>query len=1012
MKVVFKPFDWKSWEINDGGDKSFHIEAYSHNRESEPVLIRIEEFTPWCYAELPDRNWEQHNISNIQKHLTKILGDDAPLKCVLTWRKKYYYYRGEKKYPLLLVSFKNMSALKHFTGLIKKPISLKDEGTIHLIARETSISQIKKLCSVRKINFISWIQAEAEEVFPSEEMYITMNNGFKHEYIVNWRDLEPVPQDECSLWRVNPTILSFDGEMMSFSGKSFPNALHIKDNIIMLGYTFERLNDISTRKKYLLVYGPHEPLEGVEVRCFNSELEMLNGHCDLINELNPDILIGHNIYGFDYNYMNTRLTNNNQKWKECARIRDRIPTPAGGSWSSSAYGLNETFYIQMDGRISIDTLPLIRRDFKLDKYTLDFCAKTFLKKSKVDIEINDMFRYFKLAHGWLDKELKTACEGVTIFPFLNSLRLHKSEIIEKVIKVFEQYKGTPECYPAIKEIYDENKPAVMAVVGRYCVQDTILPIELFSKLNSWISISELSSIVKVTIMESFTRGQQIRNLSQTYDLAYDQGYYLDERIAPKYPFVGAYVHHPIPGLYEDVISFDFASLYPSIIIAYNICPTTFIPAEIEIDESKCNIIEWRENGKSYEEALKLYREKIRMLNEDRDIDEEDIKVDTESVEFKYCMKEFMQERKYRFRFLKSEYRKGLLPQNLEFLISKRKATRLVMENEEEGSYNYNILNIRQNNYKVSANSGYGGLGASTSKIELMEGAMCVTALGRKHIHEVMEKVKECGGIQVYGDTDSCMVRFPEISREKLYEFGKQKAKEFSIGLPAPMKLEFERAYAMFFILTAKRYANVILRPDGSVETDPDKIYKKGIVLARRDNCLFLRQLYKDVLLCILYGKGFEEATNVILSYFRNLLSGKIPISSLTIIKSLNISYKSESNPMYMFSNRMRKMGKLINAGDRLEYVFVKTDNPKDKQGDRMMLPEILEANPGKYKLDYFYYIEKQLTKPIQQLMEIAYNVYPNFLTNIVRNFKNYYNVVENIESISKKNKSKLVIVRK
>lgn len=1009
MKITFKPFDWKSWEDNVDGENAYHIEIYGHNKESEPTLVRVEGFTPWCYAELPEGNWDQMKVMAIHSHLNKVLGNDAPLKCFLVRRKRYYYYRGNKTYPLLLVSFKTESALRHFAAIIKKPLTVSGMQSVSLTIRENNISQVKKLCAMQKINYICWLQAEAEEVFQAEERSIN-NGGFMHEYIVNWRDLRAVPEQECSLWRVNPTILSWDIETLAYTPKTFPNALNIKDQVVMIGFTFAKLNDLENARKYLLTVGKHADIPGVDVRRYACEEDLLSGFCQLILECNPDITIGHNIYEFDFPYMNKRLSIKNRIWDNCSRIKNRPPNFRNMNWSSSAYGANTICYLQMDGRISIDTLPLIRRDYKLSVYNLDFCAKTFLKKSKIDLDKQDMFRYFKLGLKMLDNEIKEAAEGISIHPFQNSLRLHSDEVVDEAIAIMREYRGDKDLrVQKIRELYDREIPNAMALAGKYCSQDTIIPIELFIRLNSWLSISELSSIVKTTIMESFTRGQQIRNLSQTYDLIYENGMYLDSRVAPSYPIVGAYVHHPEPGLYENVISFDFASLYPSIIIAYNICPTTYVPPEIEIDESLCHIIEWEEKGLPEKEATVKAKKAI----EDEDSDDEDEDYQDKGVRLKKMIEYFMTDRHYRFRFVKAEHKKGLLPQNLQNLLAKRKATKAVMEMEPEDSDNYKQLNIRQNNYKVSANSGYGGLGAKTSLIELVEGAMCVTAIGRENIHKIMDKIVASKGIQVYGDTDSCMVNFPDVPRDQIYEFGKNKAKELSIGLPPPMKLEFERAYADFFILSAKRYANVILRPDGTVETDPDKIYKKGIVLARRDNCVVLRSLYKQVLLGILYHKSFEEVVQLITDFIRDIFSGNVPLSNFVIVKGLNSSYKSENVPMLIFARRMKEMGKLINPGERVGYVLTRVADSKAKQGERMVLPEIFEDRKGEFKIDYLYYFEKQLMKPIQQLMEIAYHVHPNFMKKIYTNFKNYTTVVDHIKEIArKKAKSRLVIVRK
>ena len=52
------------------------------------------------------------------------------------------------------------------------------------------------------------------------------------------------------------------------------------------------------------------------------------------------------------------------------------------TWESSAYGIQNLNILQISGRIMLDVYPIISRDYKLDKYTLDFVSKKFIGKGK------------------------------------------------------------------------------------------------------------------------------------------------------------------------------------------------------------------------------------------------------------------------------------------------------------------------------------------------------------------------------------------------------------------------------------------------------------------------------------------------------------------------------------------------------------------------------------------------------------------------------------------------------
>ena len=105
---------------------------------------------------------------------------------------------------------------------------------------------------------------------------------------------------------------------------------------------------------------------------------------------------------------------------------------------------------------------------------------------------------------------------------------------------------------------------------------------------------EMSNVVGVTPVELFTRGEQLRILSQVYDEASKDDIVIDERTIPRMEYEGGFVYEPIPGLYHYIPCLDFKSLYPTVMISHNIDYRTFVPPELmdKIDDDKCHVIEW------------------------------------------------------------------------------------------------------------------------------------------------------------------------------------------------------------------------------------------------------------------------------------------------------------------------------------------------------------------------------------------------------------------------------------
>ena len=107
-------------------------------------------------------------------------------------------------------------------------------------------------------------------------------------------------------------------------------------------------------------------------------------------------------------------------------------------------------------------------------------------------------------------------------------------------------------------------------------------------------------------------------------------------------------------------------------------------------------------------------------------------------------------------------------------------------------------------------------------------------LSQKLIHE---KYNKANGFAIdskvfYGDTDSVMVRFGANTIEEALELGKEASLYVSQHFESPIKLEFEKVYCPFLLMSKKRYAGLLW----TNKDNYDKIDCKGIENVRRDNC--------------------------------------------------------------------------------------------------------------------------------------------------------------------------------
>jgi DNA polymerase elongation subunit (family B) len=967
------------WVVKDKycDDDHVAIHCWGMDKDSTPYLLRFNTFPAFCHIELPliVRNrvytWKRHDVDTFMELLNKILGDD---KCRYTFvmRKKTYYYRGNRKFPMINVCFDNLSAMQKCSNILNKPLKTDNWGFIQCNVWESKIPLVRKLLTAKNVRYSQWFQVKATKV--EEELRIST---CKNEYIAEWETMKPIDNEICQEWCTNPRVLAFDIECYSHNHRAMPCKYESPHLAYMISCIFQRYNKPETRKRYAMIIGdcnhiPKEKLDHCELYKVNTEQELVNKFAEVIKETDPEIITGYNIFSFDYPYLDHRLKRRNHEWPEMGRIISEKSIMTSKIWKSGAYGHQSINILNMEGRISVDLLPIIKRDHKLEKYDLNTVCRHFLDKGKFDITAPEMFKIYE--------DMKIALNKVTA--------IEKEEETNVSLKTDYDHISKKQIAKEELEIAKEKTTDVM----EYCIRDSELVIELMEKINVWVGLIELSNIVGTTIVELFTRGQQLRCLSQLYDLAARTGYIVDERIAPAFTFAGGFVFEPIPGLYENVICLDFASLYPSIIQAYNICYTTLVHPDDEhlVADIDCNIIEFDQ--------------------EDKEIQEEEEEVLKEIGKRKKKKTPEPVMKHYKFKFYKGQ--EGLLPKLVRQLVAERNAVRQKLEGEKNPVIKA-VLNARQLALKVSANSFFGFLGVQNGgKMPLIEGAMSITAKGRELIGIVQKHLEaKHGGRMVYGDTDSCMIDLGIKDIKECQKWGEQLSQEISgvkagdplpgakdtkteihtvdiPGLfPPPLRMEFEKAMRLL-CFKKKKYAALLIDKKGNFKkipkrdetgkiigyTDRYDMLKKGIVLARRDNCKFLRNTYTAILEMIMDRKGFDEAISYLVDAIQKLLNNEIDYQDLVIIRELGSNYKSESFFMKVFSEELRKACKIVNPGDRLDFLICEDPNAT-LLGQKMRLTDQYTASlktDSILKIDYMYYIEKVLMNPMNQLISVGF----------------------------------------
>ena len=694
----FFPYDWK---VDTVQTNVTSIRVYGLDENDKTTCVRTDNFTPFVYIELPDEiDWDENSATSVARKIDMMMGDKKPIIKSLEYRKRLYYAHIDsngkrKKFPYIFLVFSNKAEIRTLSYKIRSTINIPGIGRVKLRMHEQDANEILQLTCRRNLPTAGWIQFRGVKVREDEKI-----TSCDSEFMVDWKNMSSFDYDKVP----RPTVLSFDLEVYSSDPNTFPKSERLGDKIFQISCILGKQNDSEQNyEKTLLTLGePSSQVTGedVEIRMFNTEDDLVVGFTDYIQETNPNIIVGYNIFGFDIPYLIARATAPCMCFREFSKLGFLKDTEANLKtikWSSSAYGKQEFEFLDAEGRLFVDLLPLVKRDYKMDTYTLKAISTYFIGETKDPLSAKGIFKCY-------DVGTKRKKDGT----------------------------------------FGKKAKKAMGIVGKYCVQDSVIVLKLFEKLQTWIGLTEMAKVCNVPIFTLYTQGQQIKVFSQVYKRCMYDGYVVEKDgyvVKENEHYTGAHVFEPIPGCYEDVIPFDFTSLYPTTIIAYNICWSTLITDE-SIPDNMCNVFEWEDHqgcNCGLDKTVRKTRPKHIM-----------------------CAKR-------RYRFLKEPI--GILPEMLTDLLSARKNTKNQMKEKKKElklvkddslktdiATAITVLDKRQLAFKVSANSAYGAMGVQRGYLPFMPGAMVTTARGRESIQKVAQYIPEkYGGQLIYGDQFSVSV---------------------------------------------------------------------------------------------------------------------------------------------------------------------------------------------------------------------------------------------------------------
>lgn len=657
-------------------------------------------------------------------------------------------------------------------------------------------------------------------------------------------------------------VLSFDIECIGSEG--FPKATVDRDMIIQISCVLWRTGGGDYRR-LLLSVGTCSALEGIEVLEFPSELDLLYAFFALLRDGDVEFVTGYNISNFDFQYVLDRAVhvyNLNPidycRVKTGGRFEVTRPVDFGGGFARSVAK------VKIAGLVAVDMYTVCKDKMSLSDYKLNTVAAKCLGSAKDDVS----------------------------------------------------YKEIPELF--------REGPRGRARVGRYCVVDAVIVMDLLRHFMTHVEIAEIAKLSRIPVRRILCDGQQIRIFSCLLDVATRENYILP--VPPKSAsdgYQGATVIDPTPGFYNvPVLVVDFASLYPSIIQAHNLCYSTLVRSEDLHKHPQLSPVDY--------ETFPLPGGAVH--------------------------------------FVKPHVATSLLSRLLTAWLQKRREIRSRLADCRDANLRV-ILDKQQLAIKVTCNSVYGFTGVATGLLPCLKIAETVTFVGRRMLSAsmdlvnslTMERLERIHGAPlprepdanlrvIYGDTDSLFVLCRGFTADAVLSFCEGLAAHVTATLfKPPIKLEAEKVFQCLMLLTKKRYIGML--SDG-------KVLMKGVDLIRKTACRFIQGRCRSILDLVLQDSevkqaaqeisrlgadgvlsrglpgGFHKIMAILSDSLCRLRAGDVPFSELTFSTELSrpiAVYKTLTLPHLVVYQKMIARGEEPpQLHDRIPYVFV-----ADRGGEKL-----------------------------------------------------------------------------
>lgn len=626
----------------------------------------------------------------------------------------------------------------------------------------------------------------------------------------------------------------------------------------------------------------------IDVEHEPTELDLINRIVDIVRFHDPDIITGYEVHNASWGYLIERARKK-YDFDLCDEL-SRVKSQSHGKFGKEddRWGFNHASSIRMTGRHMINIWRAMRGELNLLGYTMENVVFHLLHRRIPHYSARDLTQW-----------------------------------------------------------YQSGKPRNLMKVMEYFISRVQMNLEILEANELIPRTSEQARLLGIDFYSVFSRGSQFKVESLMFRIAKPENFLL---VSPSRKQVGQQnaleclplVMEPQSDFYTSpLLVLDFQSLYPSVMIAYNYCYSTFLGRASQ----------WRGRDKM---GVLDYKRQPRLLELLKD------KINVSPNGMLYA---------------KQEVRQSLLAKMLTEILETRVMVKTGMKADKDDKVLQRLLNNRQLALKLIANVTYGYTSASFSgRMPCSEIADSIVQTGRETLEKaiaLIHSVERWAAEVVYGDTDSLFVYLKGRTRDQAFDIGEEIAQAVTEANPRPVKLKFEKVYHPCVLLAKKRYVG--FKYEHRKQTEPD-FDAKGIETVRRDGTPAEQKIEEKALKILFRTADLSQVKAFFQRQCSKIMQGRVSIQDFCFAREVKLGTYSERGTLpagaMISTKRMLDDPRLEpQYGERVPYVVV-TGAPGSRLIDRCVAPEEL-LHDAQLDLDAEYYISKNLIPPLERIFNLV-----------------------------------------